>query len=232
MASTSYKRSLSFGPGDYDHEDRSARKQRVSRSTSIITSAVLSWLASPSPASSHRRQPAAVPPNEPDESNKQEEVWMQACYNAVVLVFVFITGCIFLAVYYILEPFLHPLIWAILIGTFLHPFKRTSTSVIKEWVQSLETRSIPLSVGLVLSPAFVFNSVAQYFEYLASSYWKSLLYSGIGAVCLWLVYVFDMPRHVYSCMEITSFLFERVDSIMTRTGILQVSTVATTVWRE
>jgi len=220
MAST-YKRSLSFGPGDYNHEDRSPQKPRVSRSTSILTSAVLNWLASP--ASSYRRQPAAVLPNEPDDSSKHEEAWMQACYNAVVLAFVFITGCIFMAVYYVLEPFLHPLIWAILIGTFLHPFKRTSTSVIKEWVKSLEARSIPLSVGLVLSPVFLFNSVTQYFEDLAASYWKFLLYSGIGAVGLWLVYVLKLPLHVYRCMEVTSSLFSRVDSIMTHTGIIQVS---------
>ena len=222
-----YQRSVSFhgfSPGDYDRSGPTKRTSRP-RSTSVLAS-VLSLLASPAP-SKQRHPLASTPPATPpetnqDESNRQADAWLQACYNAVVLVFVFITGCIIVAVYYVLEPFLYPLLWAILIGMFLHPFQHTSTSMIKEWVKYLESSNIPLSVGLILSPVFLFNRIAQYLEYLAMSNWKSLLYTSLGTVCLLLVYVFNVPLYVYSGMEVALLQFKWIDAVLIHTGILQV----------
>ena len=223
-----YQRSVSFhgfSPGDYDQIGPTRRTSR-SRSTSVIASV---WSLLASPAASKQRQPLASPPANPPEinqdessTNRQAEAWLQACYNAVVLVFVFITGCIILAVYYVLEPFLYSLLWAILIGMFLHPFQHTSTSMIKEWVKYLESSNIPLSVGLLLSPAFLFNRIAQHLEYLAMSNWKSLLYTFLGTACFLLMYVFNVPLYVYSGMEVALLLFKRIDAILMHTGILQV----------
>ena len=47
---------------------------------------------------------------------EKDEAFRQACLNALVLVFVFITGCIAVSVFYVLQPFLHALLWAILTG--------------------------------------------------------------------------------------------------------------------
>lgn len=156
---------------------------------------------------------------------KHEEAWTQACFNAVAFVFVFITGCICLAVYYVLEPFLHPLMWAVLVGMVLHPFKYATTSQIKEWLTYLDTSGIPLSVGLLLSPAFLFNWLTQYFEYCFMSSWKTIFGLFFLIVSLFLVYVLNLPLHVYQVMEELVRVFEIVNDYMSETSFIQVSIV-------
>ena len=155
-------------------------------------------------------------------AQKHEEAWIQACFNAVAFVFVFITGCICLAVYYVLEPFLHPLMWAVLIGMVLHPFKYAGTSQIKEWLTNLDTTGIPLSLGLLLSPVFIFNWLTQYFEYCFMSSWKTIFGLVSLIVSLFLVYVLNLPLHVYKAAEELMVMFEVLNDVMSQTSYIQV----------
>ena len=159
-------------------------------------------------------------------SQKHEEAWTQACFNAVAFVFVFITGCICLAVYYVLEPFLHPLMWAVLIGMVLHPFKYSGTSQIKEWLTYLDTTGIPLSLGLLLSPAFLFNWLTQYFEYCFMSSWKTIFGLVTLTVALFLVYVLNLPVHVYKAAEDLMAVFEALNDIMSQTSYVYIQVCA------
>ena len=153
----------------------------------------------------------------------KEDAWMQACYTAMALVFVFISGCIFIAVYYILEPFLHPLLWAVLVGMVLHPFKYASTSEIHDWLGYLDNSGLPLSVGLVLSPAFVFNWLSQCFENIFLSNLKTIIGLIVCSVTLVLCYVFNLPVYVYTAIQMATSLVDSVDAFMGHTGLLQVS---------
>lgn len=217
---TSVHRSLSYGPGDEAYADKSRFPPRLkSRKSSIFAASLMSFI----------KQPEAPPaPGTPDAveqeelSKKQEDAWMQACYNGVALVFIVITGCICIAVYYVLERFLHPLLWAVLIGMFLHPFKHNSTMKIKEWLESLETSSVPLSVGIIISPIFVFNELAEFAEYRIMYYWKSRLYMVIAMASVWIAYSLNLPLHIYSGATVLSTTFQTVDAIVSRTAILQV----------
>ena len=219
MQKASLHRSLSYGAGDADRP--SPLLHQRSRRQSIAAS-LLSLIRKPE-----------SPPDSPDAAEheeiykKQEEAWMQACYNAVTLLFIFITVCICVAVYYVLERFLHPLLWAVLVGTFLHPLKHNSTVRIKQWLESLETNGVPLSVGIVLSPVLFFNGLAEFIEYRIVYYWKSRLYIVIVMISIWIAYSLNLPLHIYNGTTVLSAVFQTVDSVMSSTAIFQVCTCIT-----
>ncbi len=131
-----------------------------------------------------------------EQSKKQDEAWEQAKLNALAFLLLFVAGCIVVAVYCVLEPFLHPLLWAVLFGTLLHPFKHRATSTINTWLSSLEGSNIPLSVGVVFSPVFVFDWLSQVFENYVRLYWRQLALSVLGMVCLTVAYMLSLPGHL------------------------------------
>jgi hypothetical protein len=90
-----------------------------------------------------------------------EKAFKQAFYNVAASVFVIFIFVAFVAVYYVLEPFLRPLLWAVLFGSVLHPFKQSMTVVLKSWLQTLETSGTPLTVGAVTSPFLIIDHVSE-----------------------------------------------------------------------
>ena len=152
----------------------------------------------------------------------RDDAWMQASFTTAGLVFVFIMGCILLSVYYILEPFLHPLLWAVLVGMVLHPFKHASTSEIHDWLAYLDNSGIPLSLGIVLSPYFLFNWLSQCFENIFFSNWKTIIGLVIGMVAMVIGYVFSLPLYTLRLVQVSSGIMDNINSFMTHTGWIQV----------
>ena len=87
----------------------------------------------------------------------------QAFYNTAATLFVVFVGAAALAAYYILEVFLRPLLWAVLCGTVLHPFKKTLTNVVRGWLYHLRTSGTPFVVGTILLPFNVLDIVSSGF---------------------------------------------------------------------
>lgn len=109
-------------------------RSRSISATSILTSAI---------KAGGDREPDGT--SAASKSIEQEDArWTQAHCNVAMLFRVVIEGCICWAVYCVLESFFHPLLWAILIGTILHPFKKTGTDLIKRWLEALRDSHIPL----------------------------------------------------------------------------------------
>ena len=161
-------------------------------------------------------------PSSDSEERKRVEACMQASYNALALIIVFVTGCIVVGMYYILEPFLYPLLWAVLIGTVLHPVKQASTSGIREW---LDKSTIPLSFRIMLCPIFFVKWLTFQFERIVFS--KTLWCSTrtVGVVVLRLMYAPNLPLHFFRLLQFVSPVLHFVDSLMSYTGFLQVSHV-------
>lgn len=67
-----------------------------------------------------------------------EKALRQAFYNALSFVLLGLVLVAVVSVYYVLEIFLRPLVWATLIGIVLYPFKYTLSSTIKGWLGGLE----------------------------------------------------------------------------------------------
>lgn len=147
-----------------------------------------------------------------------EKALKHAVYNTATLVFAAFVSAAGVAVYFILQPFLGPLLWALLFGSVLHPFKRSLCLLLNGWLDALRDTSTPLAVGVFCLPFEVVDSVAeracntvlQYFKwFLAASVLVPLLYFAhhfLPVAVVWKVYgVLLVFYHVVSAtLEIFS----------------------------
>jgi predicted PurR-regulated permease PerM len=129
-------------------------------------------------------QSARDPTNTNAIDTHTEDAWLQAIYNAVVFTMVGVVLCIVIAVYYILEPFLQPLLWAVLTGAFLFPFKHSSTTYIERWLGDINYSGIPLIAGLILSPISFFNFAFYKMQDFISKYWKIIIFLSVTSVII------------------------------------------------
>lgn len=85
-----------------------------------------------------------------------------ALYNALALLLVFLGLAATYAVFVILEPFVKPLIWALLVGSVLHPLKRSLRDKFEAWFLFLEESHTPVVLGLVLLPINIVNDLSDF----------------------------------------------------------------------
>ncbi|RWS04421.1 transmembrane protein 245-like protein [Dinothrombium tinctorium] len=105
-----------------------------------------------------------------------DKILKQAFYNVIAAVFVALAATAGIAVYFVLQPFLRPLLWAVLFGSVLHPFKRQLTNVSKQWLQEAQTDHKPLVVTTIILPFNVINWFLNELVSIVKQYAKLLLF--------------------------------------------------------
>lgn len=85
-----------------------------------------------------------------------------AFYNALAIFLLVLCCAAGWALYIILEPFIKPLIWALLVGSVLHPLKHKLAYLFRSWFDSLESARTPIMLGIILLPINIVNNMSEF----------------------------------------------------------------------
>ncbi|XP_022249088.1 transmembrane protein 245-like [Limulus polyphemus] len=117
-----------------------------------------------------------------------EKALKQAFYSTAAILFVIFAFTAAVAVYFVFEPFIEPLLWAVLFGSFLHPFKQKLTVLFRGWLKGLHDDGTPLALGLVVCPFKIIDSISEGIGYFLLQYVKLFLGLSIGLPVLCFIY--------------------------------------------
>uniref|UniRef100_T1IVB2 Transmembrane protein 245 n=1 Tax=Strigamia maritima TaxID=126957 RepID=T1IVB2_STRMM len=118
-----------------------------------------------------------------------EKPLRNALYNAAAVTFLLLGAAGLAIVYFILGPFLRPLLWAVLCGSVLHPFKSNLTSTVRKWLNNLKNTGTPLSLGLVVFPIGIIDRTAERLGDIIVNHAKALLAVTLMLAASALIYI-------------------------------------------
>lgn len=136
----------------------------------------------------------------------------RAFYNAAAFVFVSVGLGAAIAVYFVLEAFIKPLLWATLCGAFLYPFKKTLSTLVRAWLRSLSDSNTPLAFGVVLLPFQVLNEVSAIVGFLIFGHVWELLTLTMTSFAFYMLYLYQPFYEILLALNsVGVFLYRTLD---------------------
>ncbi|XP_075148232.1 transmembrane protein 245 isoform X3 [Haematobia irritans] len=118
--------------------------------------------------------------------SQNHESFKAAMYNFLIAAGI----AAFVAVCFILGPFVRPLLWAFLMGAVLFPFKRKLAQLLNRWFEKLEERDSNVFVSLCLAPLEATESCGSFFVNWLKEHWQ-VITAGVGiATCIKLLVLY------------------------------------------
>lgn len=151
-----------------------------------------------------------------------EKPLKNALYNVGVLI---ILGAL-LGVFFVLLPFLNPLLWAFLIGAVLFPAKKKLSVIINRWINRIDEDDVPIVVGVITIPVNIMDRTGEIITLWLMNHIKILMI-GIGSLISLQLTLYCVPAELFtSLINVTMYfhlLFGRI------VGLLPPSMVITLV---
>lgn len=104
-----------------------------------------------------------------------EKALKQGIYNAVAIFLLCVVCAAGFGLYIVLSPFLKPLIWALLCGSVLYPFKSSLSTIVQSWFVQTEKSSKPLIISLTLLPVNIFDQLSELIGSFLQKYLRYIL---------------------------------------------------------
>lgn len=130
-------------------------------------------------------------------SQGHEKAFKQALYTTAANIFLLLAGASAIAVYFILEAFLRPLLWSVLCGTFLYPFKRELTSILRQWLRGLQDSGTPFAIGIAYIPIRGLDyTYVMVFDRTLVRHWKLLCGAVISLFLMYILWYFGPVKRI------------------------------------
>ncbi|XP_065371626.1 transmembrane protein 245 isoform X4 [Calliphora vicina] len=118
--------------------------------------------------------------------SQNHESFKAAMYNFLIAAGI----AAFVAVCFILGPFVRPLLWAFLMGAVLFPFKRKLAQLLNGWFERLEERDSNVLVALSLAPLEATENCGKFLVDWLKEHWQ-VITAGVGiASCMKLLVLY------------------------------------------
>lgn len=106
---------------------------------------------------------------------------------------------------FVLLPFLKPLLWAVLLGAVVYPFKRKVSEIMNSWFTDLEARDGNIFLNVLVIPVRTMDSLGDSFVTFVTEHKKILIGTAISLTSVKFVYEYA-PRRIM-CWTWRSFMF-------------------------
>ncbi|XP_068618857.1 transmembrane protein 245 [Battus philenor] len=139
-------------------------------------------------------------------SKGNEKPMKHGFYNAFAFFILAICCVAVYVLFLILEPFFKPLLWALLVGSILHPYKYKLSKQIKSWFEDLEKSKTSVIFGLMIIPANVVNFASDTVGNQFKEHYKTII--GLLSAIFIFPWIYNSIPRSLCCIfwQITSFI--------------------------